>query len=856
MRVAFGEYQLDTETRTLRCHDQRIPVQSKAFDLLAYLIERRERVVSSDELLDALWPGLHVTPAALSTAVQKARQAVGDDGGHQAVIHTEHGKGFRFVAEVTDLSPLEAIGAGATGTTQLRLIDELKRRNVFRVAAAYGIVAWLLVEIASVVLPTFNVPAWVLQAFTFLVVLGFPLALIFAWAFELTPEGIKRETAVDPAESITHLTGRKLDFAIIGLLAAAIVFLVVDRYVLEATRPPATQSGSHGKSIAVLPFANRSPTEEDAFFVDGIHDDIVIHLSKIRSLKVISRTSVMEYRNSTKNLKTIGQELGVATILEGGVQRVGDQIRISVQLIDAETDAHLWANIYNRRLTAANVFAIQTEIATAIAAALRATLSAEELGLLKRIPTQSMAALEAYFRGKQRAATRRSAALAEAIEDFNRAIELDPNFALAYVGLADTYIMQNEWSNLPFDEMLAKARTAIDRALVLDDRLAEAYASLGDIEAGELNLEASEEAFKRALALNPNYATAYHWYAILLLDSFGRRDEALELIKMAAELNPRSPIILLNLGISLDSVGRLDESLAWYRKTIEIDPGFAGSYGTIGKYYWRAKGRYDEAVRWYRKGVSVDPGNPGDAASLGRLFLGLGDLNRGEQWSARAIALAPDSFFSNFAMQLFHMYRGNLTAASKFGRRTSKMRRWYSYWWFRSFELLHVHEMRTGQFLDARAAFEEIAPELLSEDFPKVDDRNYRAAIDLALISSKIGDQHRADRLLEGALQYIQQIPRLGQYGYEVADVQIYALQGEKPKALSALRRAIDEGWRNLWWYYLKQDPILESLHGEPEFQAMVAEIEADMAAQLEHVREMERNGEFEPIPEVSAASQ
>jgi TolB-like protein len=415
----------------------------------------------------------------------------------------------------------------------MSLIDELRRRNVFRVGAAYGIVAWLLVEVASVVLPTFGAPEWVMQVFTFLVILGFPLALILAWAFELTPEGIKLEKTVDRAGSITRQTGRKFNFAIVGLLVIAVIFMFVDKYVLEAEPEPvevaadqvlAAEPVAREKSIAVLPFANRSANEKDAFFVDGIHDDIVIHLSRIRSLKVISRTSVMEYRNRTKNLKTIGQELGVATVLEGGVQRAGDQIRVSVQLIDAETDAHLWAEIYDRQLTAANIFAIQTEIATAVADALRATLSAEERRLLDRVPTGNMVALEAYFRGKQRLATRNTAALAEATEDFNRAIELDPNFALAYVGLADSYMVQYEWSGLLLDEMLAKAQTAIDRALALEGRLAEALVSLGDIEFTRMDFEAAEAAYKLALELNPNYATAYHWYAILLLDGAGRRD--------------------------------------------------------------------------------------------------------------------------------------------------------------------------------------------------------------------------------------------------------------------------------------------------------------------------------------------
>jgi hypothetical protein len=237
-------------------------------------------------------------------------------------------------------------------------------------------------------------------------------------------------------------------------------------------------------------------------------------------------------------------------------------------------------------------------------------------------------------------------------------------------------------------------------------------------------------------------------------------------------------------------------------------------------------------------------------AFLGWLRVALGARDRGGCWAERSIELAPESFDPNLATQLLHLYRGDLSAALEYGRGAFEIPQ---YWSFRnySFEPVRIHEMRVGPYLEARVAIESIAPELLHEDSPEIGTRNYRAAIDLALISSKTGEQQRADWLLEGSLQHIQQIPRLGFFGHYIADVQIYALRGDKQKALSALRQAIDGGWRFSWWYYLKYDPALESLHDEPEYQAMIAEIEADMAEQLERVREMERNGDLEPIPEL-----
>jgi tetratricopeptide (TPR) repeat protein len=245
--------------------------------------------------------------------------------------------------------------------------------------------------------------------------------------------------------------------------------------------------------------------------------------------------------------------------------------------------------------------------------------------------------------------------------------------------------------------------------------------------------------------------------------------------------------------------------------------------------------------------VSLDPGNPEESASLGWLFLDLGDLDRAEYWSERSIELVPESFWPNFAMHLLHLYRGDEAAALDYARRAFALNPRFVP------GLLRDHELRAGRYAEARALYEKTYPELLTEDEPTVDGSNWFTAIDLALVLSKAGEHERADWLLESSLQYIQRIPRLGNWGYKVDDVQIYALQGDKQKALSALRQAIDEGWRAFWWYSLKLDPSLESLHDEPEFQAMVAEVEADMAAQLARVREMERNGELEPIPELVA---
>jgi len=330
----------------------------------------------------------------------------------------------------------------------------------------------------------------------------------------------------------------------------------------------------------------------------------------------------------------------------------------------------------------------------------------------------------------------------------------------------------------------------------------------------------------------------------------GRYEEALALHRKAAELDPLSAGIILEVGADLESLGRFDEALARYQRALEVDPGYAAAYTYIGDHYRSVLGKLDEAVVWCAKGISLDPGNPSRSAFLGFLFLELGDFDRAESWIERSLELGPESLWPNLNMRELHLYRGDEATALDYARRAFALDPLIVP------DFLRDHELRAGRYAEARALYEKRYPELLNEGDPTVDGSNWGTAIDLALVLSKAGDQEHADLLLNRSLGHIQTRPRLGESGYGIADVQIYALQGDKQKALATLRQAIDEGWRNSWRYSLKFDPTLETLHDEPKYQAMVKEIEADMAQQLARVREMERNGELEPIPEVSATAQ
>jgi len=754
----------------------------------------------------------------------------------------------------------------------MSLYNELKRRNVFRVAIAYLAGAWLLIEVAGTLFPAFGVPDWAVRFVVIVLALGFLPALIISWAYELTPGGLKREKDVIRDTSITHVTAKRLDGITIGLIIVALTFILADRFWLSprfaeqstapvevvadhepTSEPEATESQYPPNSIAVLPFANRSANPEDAYFVDGIHDDLLTHISKIGAIKTISRTSVMQYRGSSKSIPKIAAELGVATILEGGVQRAGDQIRINVQLIDARTDEHLWAEIYDRQLLTTNIFAIQSEIAEAIAEALRMTLSPREQQRIRSVPTESLAAYEAYLIGKQRLAKRTTQSLAEAEEYFRQAVELDPRYALAWVGLADTHMLQVWYSGLPERENFDKAKAAIDMALELDSDLGEAYASLGLLRGGMKDQEGAEQAFKQALELSPNYAPGHHWYSMLLAD-LGRWEERLVRMEAAVGLDPLSTNTRQNYAFSLREVGRVEEALEQLEIVLEIDPKFAAAHESIATIQWQVFNRFDMAAQGFVKVINLAPKNHSDSyVWLAQLYLDLGEPERASLLSDRATELRPDNNTTAWGRLLLHLYQqttgGRAEDAETFLAEPMGAAPWQSHFWAAQ---LRNQAMAEGRHDEALAIYSKHHPQLLLDVEPVIDLNNYRAAIDLSLVLQMMGDQDRASMLLERSAAFIRGQPRLGWWGgYWISDAQILALQGRKTKALAALRQAVDEGWRSLWWYYLQYDPNLESIRSEPELQAILDEIRTDMSAQMQRIRDMEQSGEIETVPGV-----
>jgi TolB-like protein len=731
----------------------------------------------------------------------------------------------------------------------MSLINELKRRNVLRVGIAYALIAWVLLQGADFALDLIDAPNWVIQALFVLALIGLPAVLIFAWVFEMTPEGIKRESQIDRSQSITPRTGRKLDRVIIVFLVLVITLMIAERLWLvpgkmQTAAEPATataepvkqQPGESRPSIAVLPFANRSRAEDDAFFVDGVHDDLLTQLARISALKVISRTSVMSYRDTEKPIPLIGRELGVSTVMEGSVQRAGDRIRINVQLIDATSDEHLWAEIYDRELTAANIFEIQSEIATAIAGALRAALTLQESERLASRPTENLAAYEAFLLGRQSLARRTTSSIAEATNYFQQAVNLDPQFALAYVGLADAWQLQVDYGGLAVELAVNKAQPLVEKALQLDDQLGEAYNSLASIREYARDYEAAERNYRRAVELAPNYADAAHWYGLFLMQSLGLPQRSIPWFEKALELNPLSAITLSNYANALEQLGRFDESLAAIRKSLAMHA--EGMLAPLSMAYYEAdvNGRRDEAIRWILKGLAIDSREPGANADMARLFSELGDQRAASCWLARARELGPTSAVTASTQAQAALFAGDHEQAVSAALLTLE-NAWVGSSKALPLAVFKVIRQQEGRSEEVLRQYEAHYPEhfrALPSDFTRA---NSRAAIDLAEVLAEAGRVSDSGQLLDAAWSFIQEIPRLGAAGFGVDDARILVLRGDTEAALAALEEAVKSGWRTDWRFYLEYDSVLAPLHGHPRFEAGVDEIRRDMAEQLERVR-------------------
>ena len=488
---------------------------------------------------------------------------------------------------------------------------ELKRRNVYKVAITYAVVSWLVIQAASILLPTFDAPSWVMKALVVLLALGFALVVFISWAFEATPQGLKRTENISPEElnKLPTWSRRKFATFIIGVAVIAAGLLAyqflrprsagTSRQTASAARTEADTGSALQKSIAVLPFDNLSRDPDNAYFAEGVQDEILTRLAKVADLKVISRTSTQRFKSSPNDLPAIAKQLGVMHILEGSVQKANDQVRVNVQLINAMTDAHLWADTYDRRLI--DIFSVESEIAKTIADTLQAKLTGSEKQMMAAQPTTDTTAYELYHKGLSLWEKRTGDNIPKAIAFYEQAIARDPNYALAYAGLANAYIILPYWTNAARVESNAKAKEAALKALHLDPNVAEAHRALGKVLFfSEIDFAAAAREYERAIELKPNEAAAHHWYGNDVLAASGRFEEAIKEGQRAVELDPLSAVMHIDLGETIYYARRYDEALRQMQKGLDIDPPSSYAHQNLG-WVLQAKGDLAGALAEYEK---------------------------------------------------------------------------------------------------------------------------------------------------------------------------------------------------------------------------------------------------------------
>jgi TolB-like protein/Tfp pilus assembly protein PilF len=488
---------------------------------------------------------------------------------------------------------------------------ELKRRNVYKVAIAYAVVAWLLMQVASQIFPFFEIPNWAVRLVVLLLIIGFPVAVILAWAFDLTPEGIKRAEDVDLGKSVRRKTGRKLDFFIIAVLLLVIAILLFQR--LRPKVSP-TVSSTLEKSIAVLPFDNLSRDPDNAYFSDGIQDEILTKLAGIGDLKVISRKSTAKYKSTPEDLKTVARELGVASVLEGSVQKAGDKVRVNVQLLDARIDTHLWAKSYDRDLK--DVFTVESEVAQEIADTLRAKLSPSQSDALAAAPTRDTEAYDLFLKGEYEQHQAESAVDADLFDRaqmfYRQALARDRNFALAYARLAYSELNRH-WliSNMTSAE-LTEVKSNIDRALTIAPALPDAHLAMALFYYwGYRNYDAGLRELDQVAELQPSSSDSWNYRAAI----FRRRGEwkrALAEFDRAAELNPRDSGIHSEIGNTYLTLRRWSDAEHELTHALALNPHDALTAYFLARTYINSTGDIRGARRAF-EGVPADSKIPGPA---------------------------------------------------------------------------------------------------------------------------------------------------------------------------------------------------------------------------------------------------
>jgi serine/threonine protein kinase/TolB-like protein/Tfp pilus assembly protein PilF len=523
--------------------------------------------------------------------------------------------------------------------------DEVKRRKVYRVAVAYIIAAAGMIQLASAAFPAWDLPNSALRLVIVLLLIGFPLALVLGWIFDVTPQGIR---ATPTAALGTHRRSN-----LIMLVGASVIISAVAGFFLL----PRVSAHKVDKSIAVLPFENASNEPNTEYLSEGISEALINSLSELQQLRVIARPTAFRYKGKDVDPRQVGRELGVTAVLTGKVRQMQSALNVQVDLVDAVTGAQIWGAGYDRKI--AELVAVKQAIAQEITAKLKLKLSSEQQRLLVKRDSTNAEAYQFYLRGRYFWNKRTPDGIKQAIAEFQQAIDRDPNFGLGYVGLADSYIGLTFYNFAAPHETMPEAKESALKALALDNTLAEAHTSLAHVLSNyDWNWSAAEKEFKRSIELKPDYATAHQWYAIHYLTATGRLEEAVQEMKKALELEPTSLVMNTFMGATLYYAGRYDEAIDQCRRTIQMDPNFAVAHWHLGLAY-EQKQVLDAATEEFKKAISLSGGSPLMRAALGRAYTKSQKKHEANEMLNELNELAKRQYVSAYEVAKIYVALGN-----------------------------------------------------------------------------------------------------------------------------------------------------------------------------------------------------
>ena len=698
----------------------------------------------------------------------------------------------------------------------MSLFNELKRRNVFRVGIAYLIGAWLLAQIADLLIDNIGAPDWVMKTLFVALALGFFLALFFAWAFEMTPDGVKRESEVDRSQSITNVTGRKMDRSIIVILLLALGYFAWDKF--SATPPDVAavavvEEAAIDKSIAVLPFVNMSADADNEYFSDGLSEELLNMLAKVDGLKVAARTSSFKFKKSEADISEIGEQLHVATILEGSVRKSGNQVRITAQLIKVDDGFHLWSETYDRDLD--NIFVVQDEIAKAIVDALKLPLLGHDAKpITSTAATGNFAAYDLYLLGRHHARVYSEEDFNRAIEYYLRAIEIDPSFAAAYSGLADGYLFLSDYGNLPQAEAHQLARSAAEKALAIDPDSPEAHASMGLLLNNLNNDGEAETHFLWALEVNPNYVNALLWYSNNLNRQY-RVSEGMSMVKRAMNVDPLSHNVRRNYALQLPRLQLYEDALNEIQAFIAAKPDDPMPYELWGDLLM-VRGLPQNAIPMFRNAQRLRPGDIYMAAQNVEAGLALDDKDLVAYWLQEARDRGIDGQWTrkaeNLVMYANGDYSGLLRQVDQLLEFLPGQMRFLSY---RGAALMNL-----GQ---ADAALETLQSALESSGYVSGQGLNGSQlfiAMQLANTLDLNGDTVKRDALLADIAAVLGQLRQAEPVQKDVLfqNASLASVNNDLPGVLRELALAVDNGFREHW--ELLRNPVFKRWQENPEFIA------------------------------------